>query len=87
MESSPRQRTQPPARAAASWPFISRVVPLKQDLRYDRLTGRAHLPVEVCLRDGTAVSSTLDLDPGQVELIRIQLERGIELREEALQQD
>ncbi|MCK8680163.1 hypothetical protein [Streptomyces lichenis] len=69
-----------------SRPFISRVVPLKRDLRYDRSTGRAHLPVRVCLRDGTAISTTLDLAPGQVELLYIQLERGIELREDTLRQ-
>lgn len=67
----------------ATTPFISHITPARRDVRYDGRTGHAQLPVEVCLRDGTRVAATLDMDPGQVQLLAIQLERGISLREQA----
>ncbi|MBT2458270.1 hypothetical protein J7E98_26925 [Streptomyces sp. ISL-86] len=62
---------------------MSHIAPAHRDVRYDGRTGHAQLPVEVCLRDGTKVAATLNMDPGQVQLLAIQLVRGISLREQA----
>ncbi|MFE1556126.1 hypothetical protein ACFW6V_14255 [Streptomyces sp. NPDC058734] len=57
------------------------------DIHYDRETGSALLPVRVCFRDGTAVRTALQLDPGQVQVLAAQLERALVLRARHVTED
>ncbi|MCX5406607.1 hypothetical protein OHA37_22370 [Streptomyces sp. NBC_00335] len=73
-EQDPRTRT--------TTPIVRGLALLDKDPRYDRQTGHASLPVEVCFLDGAKTTATLDMDPGQVLLLSLQLERAIALRAE-----
>ncbi len=64
-------------------PIVQGLALLDKDPRYDRRTGHAGLSVDVCFLDGTKTTATLELDPGRVLLLNIQLERAIALREAA----
>ncbi|MFZ3499176.1 hypothetical protein ACODT5_39205 [Streptomyces sp. 5.8] len=63
-------------------PIVRGLALLDKDPRYDRRTGNAALSVEVCFLDGTKTTATLDMDPGRVLLLSLQLERAIALRSE-----
>ncbi len=60
--------------------MISHVTLIKRDLTYDSRAQQAVLPVTVHHRDGST-EETLLMEPGQVELLHIQVERAIELRQ------
>ncbi|AOP46488.1 hypothetical protein [Streptomyces lydicus] len=64
-------------------PIVQGLALLDKDPRYDRRTGHAALLVDVCFLDGTKTTAKLELDPGRVQLLSMQLERAIALREAA----
>lgn len=64
-------------------PIVRGLALLDKDPRYDRRTGHTVLPFDVYFLDGTKATATLELDPGRVLLLSIQLERAIALREAA----
>lgn len=64
-------------------PIVQGLALLDKDPRYDRRTGHAALSVDVCFLDGTKTTAKLELDPDRVQLLSIQLERAIALREAA----
>ncbi|BCK67694.1 hypothetical protein Srufu_016470 [Streptomyces libani subsp. rufus] len=64
-------------------PIVQGLALLDKDPRYDWRTGHAALSVDVCFLDGTKATAKLELDPGRVQLLSIQLERAIALREAA----
>ncbi|MFI0155407.1 hypothetical protein [Streptomyces lydicus] len=64
-------------------PIVQGLALLDKDPRYDRRTGHAALSVDVCFLDGTKTTAKLELDPGRVQLLSIQLERAIALRQAA----
>ncbi|WP_330479396.1 hypothetical protein OG301_35735 [Streptomyces platensis] len=64
-------------------PIVQGLALLDKDPRYDRRTGHAALSVDVCFLDGTKTTAKLELDPGRVLLLSIQLERAIALGEAA----
>ncbi|MFI9076277.1 hypothetical protein ACIGW8_07200 [Streptomyces sioyaensis] len=55
----------------------------QRDIAYDSRAQQAALPVTIHHRDGTTEPSVLVMDPGQVELYAIQLERAIAQRKAA----
>lgn len=76
----PNQPSAPTARPTFLDSLVLHVLHGGNDLHYDRETGSALLPVSVCFRDGTAVRTSLQLDPGQVQLLAAQLERALVCR-------
>ncbi|MEU5236984.1 hypothetical protein ACH4UR_05810 [Streptomyces lydicus] len=68
-------------------PIVQGLALLDKDPRYDRRTGHAALLVDVCFLDGTKTTTKLELDPGRVQLLSIQLERAIALREAARKEE
>ncbi|MER0479958.1 hypothetical protein ABR737_16700 [Streptomyces sp. Edi2] len=68
-------------------PIVQGLALLDKDPRYDRRTGHAALLVDVCFLDGTKTTTKLELDPGRVQLLNIQLERSIALREAARKEE
>ncbi|WP_326766116.1 hypothetical protein OG978_17415 [Streptomyces sp. NBC_01591] len=64
-------------------PIVCGLALLDKDPRYDRRTGHAALPIEVCFLDGTKTTTTLEMDPGRVLLLSAQLERAVALRAKA----
>ncbi|WP_455356305.1 hypothetical protein [Streptomyces sp. SYSU K217416] len=67
--------------------LVEHVTPLKRDVRYDHKAEQAVLPVRVHFRDGRKVDTTLLLDPGQMQVLAIQLERAISTRQELFAKD
>ncbi|MFE5736658.1 hypothetical protein [Streptomyces celluloflavus] len=63
--------------------MISHITIDRRDVTYDPRAQQAALPVTVHHRDGATESTILVMDPGQVELYAIQLERAIDLRKAA----
>ncbi|MFF5726539.1 hypothetical protein [[Kitasatospora] papulosa] len=64
-------------------PIVRSLALLDKDPRYDRRTGHAALPIEVCFLDGSKTTTTLEMDPGRVLLLSAQLERAVALRAKA----
>ncbi|RLU82054.1 hypothetical protein CTZ27_31375 [Streptomyces griseocarneus] len=60
--------------------FIDHVTPVKRDLTYDPGRARATLPVEVHFRDGSTATAALVLNPDQMTVVSLQLERAIDKR-------
>ncbi|MFF5586305.1 hypothetical protein [Streptomyces hygroscopicus] len=67
--------------------MISHVTIDRRDATYDHHAERAVLPVTVHYRDGRTERTRLVMDPGQVELYRLQLGRMIRTRAEARKRD
>ncbi|MFE7665862.1 hypothetical protein [Streptomyces celluloflavus] len=63
--------------------MISHITIDRRDVTYDPRAQQAALPVTVHHRDGATESAILVMEPGQVELYAIQLERAIGLRKAA----
>ncbi|MGP8299870.1 hypothetical protein ACTPOK_18465 [Streptomyces inhibens] len=63
--------------------MISHITIDQQDVAYDPRAQQAALPVTIHHRDGALEPSVLVMDPGQVELYAIQLERAIAQRKAA----
>lgn len=68
-------------------PIVQGLALLDKDPRYDRRTGHATLSVDVCFLDGTKTTAKLELNPSRVQLLSIQLERAIALREAARKEE
>lgn len=64
-------------------PIVRSLALLDKDPRYDRRTGHAALPIEVCLLDGSKITTTLEMDPVKVLLLSAQLERAVAPRAKA----
>ncbi|MGW3691376.1 hypothetical protein [Streptomyces sp. NPDC005125] len=84
------ETTQNPATQKVAGPDFRQTTPivrglalLDKDPRYDRRTGQAALPIEVCFLDGTKTTAMLELAPGRVLLLSAQLERAVALRAKA----
>ncbi|GAA3386388.1 hypothetical protein [Streptomyces racemochromogenes] len=77
LEQDPLQPTEYPTKPTLMDGLVLHVLHGGNDLHYDRETGSALLPVRVCFRDGTAVRTSLQLDPGQVQLLAAQLEMAL----------
>ncbi|MGQ4389892.1 hypothetical protein [Streptomyces sp. SAS_270] len=87
-ELTPRARNEhaqaPDATAATSTSrFVQHVTPAGRDVRYDAASGEVALPVSVHFRDGSTVRTDLLLEPSQVLVFGMQVERAIQLREKA----
>ncbi|MBL1095372.1 hypothetical protein [Streptomyces coffeae] len=65
--------------------MISHVTLDQKDVSYDHRVGHAAFAVTVHHRDGTTEPSLLTVDPGQVELYALQLERAIAARKAAVE--
>ncbi|MFF3544404.1 hypothetical protein [Streptomyces platensis] len=63
--------------------MISHITIDRRDLTYDPRAQQAALPVTIHHREGDTEPSLLVMDPGQVELYAIQLERAIAMRKAA----
>ncbi|MFI5803714.1 hypothetical protein [Streptomyces sp. NPDC051561] len=70
-----------PVTSAPTAPFVSEVVPQRQDIAYDHRTGLASLPVDVWFRDGTTAAAVMLMDPGQLERSYAQIGRALDARE------
>lgn len=63
--------------------MISHITLDQRDITYDPRAQQAALPVTIHHREGATEPSVLVMDPGQVELYAIQLERAIAKRQAA----
>lgn len=63
--------------------MVSHVTLLKRDMRYDHEIAQATLLVQVHFRDGRTVDTALVLDPSQMQMFSIQIEKAIEARQDA----
>ncbi|MFF8310880.1 hypothetical protein [Streptomyces lydicus] len=63
--------------------MVSHVTIDQRDVRYDPRAQQAALSVTLHYRDGATEPSVLVMNPGQIELYAIQLERAISQRESA----
>ncbi len=63
--------------------MISHITLDRKDVSYDHREGRATFAVTVHHRDGRTESSVLKLEPGQVEVYALQLEKAIDKRKAA----
>ncbi|MEC4015305.1 hypothetical protein [Streptomyces sp. H27-D2] len=64
--------------------MIQHVTMLKRDVRYDHGAEQASLRVRVHFRDGRTTDTALLLDPAQMQVFAIQMERAIDARQDAL---
>ncbi|WP_051799182.1 hypothetical protein [Streptomyces sp. NRRL S-337] len=65
--------------------MISHITPDRRDVVYDSRAHQAGLPVTVHHHHGVAEPAILVMDPGQMELYALQLERAIAKRKAALE--
>ncbi|MFH8573050.1 hypothetical protein [Streptomyces sp. NPDC017993] len=82
---SPARAEHPRAtdQTAAKAPVVQHVTPAGRDVRYDAGTGDSSLPVLVHFRDGSTAHADLVLNPSQVLVFGMQVERAVNLREKA----
>jgi hypothetical protein len=62
---------------------ITHATPVRRDITYDHDEQQATLPIELHRLDGTTETTTLVLDPTQLEVLYAQMDRAIGMREAA----